>query len=521
MLAESFFNLFKGSDIAHGCSLLTGTSSSKGKVEAKSWTEKKPATVETWQQHLDGTMGLGVLPIDSRNEVHWGAIDVDEYSIEPKAVCQLLASQGLPVQVCLTKSSGIHLYVFLAEPVPAKTMIDVMEAIAGHLGFGASEIFPKQAAITQTGRAPDFGSWINMPYFGLTSRVGLDDNGEPLTPELFLARCEAIKLDKSLLHALVGACSFRRKTFTRAQAPEEPIPVILEDGPPCLNRLLAMTNLTGMRNIVISNVAVYLKKRFGDQWTHKLDEYNQKLSEPLPSTELETIKKSYRQKEYRYQCSKNPLCNYCVSSVCKNQKYGIGGQELMPSSRSLTMVDTIPPVWYLDVQLGDGNVKRISCSTEELQNPRLFQRRCMDTLQQMPPAMKMEEWQPVVSSLMQHVTKISVPPELTPAGQFLEHFEDFAMLAPEDSTFETLIRGLPHIDATGLHFRNKDLVSYLRSVRFDVLKQNEYIAILRDTFKCIGANRNIGGKHVRYLSVDFKRQKSEPMTVPPPNSGTF
>lgn len=504
--AELMLTLFEGSDLAHGRSELTNEISHKGKHETKSWTEKRAANLEDWEAHLAGIRGLGILPLASTNRVKWGAIDVDVYEgLSLEDLNQAIQVAGLPLVICRSKSGGPHIFLFVQEWTPAQAMIEKLEAIAGYLGFGTSEIFPKQAMIHTGDKNPDFGSWINMPYFAGTKflRYGINEKNEALItiPEFYTY------------------VEQRRLTPEQFTALKPPVPQdLLPGGPPCLNQLMAKRP-DDFRNVILSNIAVYLKKRHGPtDWQAQLDQYNAKFSTPLPSNEVETIKRSYSNKDYRYQCSKQPLCSFCDSSACKKVAFGIGGKDLMPASRSLTMMDTNPPVWYLDVDLPNGDKRRISLTTEQLQNPRLFQRRCMEALQQMPPSVKMEEWEPVVAQLMEHVTVIRFPPELSPEGQFKELLLEFLSNRATDDSFEDLTRGLPFKNNEGFHFRLRDVHSFMKTAGFQDLKKHEMTLVITSDLKGVKGFKNIKGKGVNYLTIPYTEEtKQEPLTVNVPS----
>lgn len=486
---ERLTALFQGSDLAHGRSELTGGVNTKGKHEAKCWTEKKPAQPADFLAHIEGRRGLGLSPIASTNMVRWGAIDVDVYNgLSLEAVNQQIQTANLPLVLCRSKSGGPHIYLFLSEWVPAKAMISKLENMASFLGFGDSEIFPKQAMISKADKEPDFGNWINLPYFsgGSTGRYGLSNTNEALhTIEQFYTYCMARQLTATQFRELF------------APEPEATLP----DGPPCLNKLFA-NRTNDNRNIILANVAVWAKKAKGEEWEQELDRCNALFPTPLPSGEVETLKKSYGRKEYRYQCNKTPLCSFCDSSTCKQKKFGVGDGSLMPSSRSLTKVDTSPPIWYLDVTLADGTDHRISLNTEQLQTPRLFQRRCMETIHSMPPTMKAEEWQPIVEQLMSHVTVISIPPEMTAQGLVVETVNEFLEARASDASYEDMLRGLPFRNAEGFHLRLKDLMTYLRGQKVDQLKQHEIVEVLRNNLCArTGQVKKIAGKCVNYITI--------------------
>ncbi len=491
--AELLMELFRGSDTAHGRSDMTQQVTAKGKHETRSWLEKKPATLADWEKHVQGLAGIGMAPLNSENKVLWGAIDVDLYDkgLTLESVNKRIQEHKLPLVVCRSKSGGPHVFLFVHEWVEARIMVEKLDALAGFLGFGTSEIFPKQVSVSTDGPVPDYGSWINMPYFGGTRflRYGLDSAGNAL-PEV------QGFVDYARAHALSAA---QLAAFETPQTSDELFP----EGPPCLNTIMA-ARPSDMRNIILANAAVYCRKAYGENWQAKLDEVNARFGSPLGSSEVEAIKKSYAKKEYRYQCSKQPLCNFCESSKCKRLKFGIGTQDFLPATRSLTMVATNPPIWYLDITMPDERDIRISLNTEQLQNPRLFQRRAMETVRQMPPSMKMEQWEEVVRGLMVHCAVINVPPEATPQGQFREITLEFLTNKTGTESMEDVLRGLPYKDTKFHYFRLKDLWLYVAQKKFTLLKQNEMIAFLRDDKSGLCADKEfktIKGKGVNLIKV--------------------
>lgn len=481
--------LFRGSDIAHGRSEMTDKVSTKGKHETKSWTEKRPAELKDWEAHLAGKAGIGIPPLDSENCVHFGAIDVDIYGLQIEMVNKTIQEMGLPLVICRSKSGGPHIYLFLKEKVIASAMIEKLDSIAGALGFGTSEIFPKQASIAHGADSKDFGSWINMPYFGGTSflRYGLDAEGKALaTIPDFIAYVTPRRLSKEQFDKL---------------SPPEP-EAIFPDGPPCLNQIFA-GKPGDNRNILLANAVVYAKKAFPENWRVKVDGYNAKFAEPLGSAEVEALKKSYDKKDYRYQCNKPPLCNFCDSSRCRKTKYGVGGGDFLPATRSLSMVSTVPPIWYLDITMPNGNPIRMSLSTEELQNPKLFQRRCMETIQQMPATMKSEDWQPIVQGLMQHCTKIELPPEMTPKGHFLELFWEWLRNRASEEGREVLLQHQPYKDKGSYYFRFSDLKKHLKTQGFTELEPSAMSAILQTELKCTSIKTTISNRSVEFSAVQI------------------
>lgn len=501
--AEIMSSLFEGSDLAHGRTEITGEVKTTGKAEAKSWLEKRKAETTDFDLHLAGRKGIGLSPINSKNQVRWGAIDVDVYNgLDIEALNQRIQLEKIPLVLCRSKSGGPHLFLFLKEYIPAALMIEKLDAIAGHMGFGKSEIFPKQASIPEGGQ--DFGSWINLPYFGGTRflRYALDENNKALTTVSSFAQ-------------FVGARALDRAELTKYSPIGDGGP--LPDGPPCLNRILA-GGTSDMRNVVLSNVAVYWKAADPENWEKRLDESNNTFSSPLGSKEVESIKKSYGKKDYKYQCSQQPLCSFCNSTECKKRKFGIGKQEMLPAKRSLTKINTVPPLWYLDLNPRTGAPVRTSFTTEQLQNPRLFQLRCMEAIQLMPPLVKGEEWQPIIDGLMEHCSVTQPAEEMTPIGQFRELITDFLVTRAKEESYEDMLRGLPHHNELGYHFRLKDLWKHVSNMRFQMLKQHEMSAYIHNEMKAEKQMKAIKGKSVRFLTVKLTESDDpESLTPATPN----
>src|SRR4051794_13242747 len=92
-LAPRFMALFDGMPSAHGeYSGLTDTQPNGKILGTIRRIVRSSVTVETWERHLVGESGLGVIPIRSDSTVRFGAIDVDDYDgLDLKALATRLA----------------------------------------------------------------------------------------------------------------------------------------------------------------------------------------------------------------------------------------------------------------------------------------------------------------------------------------------------------------------------------------------------------------------------------------------
>ena len=178
--AQKFYDLFKGSDIAHGTYVVNSSRSSDGKKQGQAKVIREPTTLAMWEEHLKGGTGVGIIPIRSDNLCQWGAIDIDEYDVSHKELVTVLRENKIPAVVGRTKSGGAHVWMFLTEPVEAEEMQRRMTELSAALGYSGSEIFPKQTTILID--RGDTGNFLNMPYHNgdNSTRYGFDDNAEAL-----------------------------------------------------------------------------------------------------------------------------------------------------------------------------------------------------------------------------------------------------------------------------------------------------------------------------------------------------
>ena len=167
-LAEDFAVRYAGLRQAYGTFTANNETREDGKASGKNITISKELSdndlLKLWEDHLSGHQSVGLVAIDENNNCVWGAIDVDEYHIDLKDLAIKIAKQKLPLILCRSKSGGAHLYIFLSEPVTASMLQRKLRQIAAAIGYGQTEIFPKQTQLLLD--RGDRGSTLNMPYFG-------------------------------------------------------------------------------------------------------------------------------------------------------------------------------------------------------------------------------------------------------------------------------------------------------------------------------------------------------------------
>jgi len=84
-LAERFMAAFEGFSAAHGQTQISDERRA-GKQKAKSYIVRKPLTLELIKSHIDGSWGVGSIPINEDNKCRFGALDIDQYPLDLQAL---------------------------------------------------------------------------------------------------------------------------------------------------------------------------------------------------------------------------------------------------------------------------------------------------------------------------------------------------------------------------------------------------------------------------------------------------
>jgi len=500
-LSDRLMALFKGMDEAHGIYKISDEVESNGKRKGVARTVRKPVTPEQWAGHVNGKENIGIIPIRSDNLCYWGAIDVDDYQLDLKSFAVRVYSRGLPLFPLRSKSGGCHLVAFFKEALPARDVQRKLNEIAASLGYGRSEIFPKQAQVLV--EKGDVGNWLNMPYYGgdKGTRYCLDKDGKAMLLASFLSVAENGRMSAEDLEDIEV-----QKTTD------------LDDGPPCLQALIDQGFPQGTRNNGLFALGVYVRKAFPDKWEDKLEEFNTKyMDPPLESKEVQTIQKQIGKKDYNYRCNDQPICNFCNAPLCRTRAFGVGGGA-MPVMRGLSKLPTDQPVWFLDV-----NGIRLELSTEELQQQPRFQKACMEYINYMPPRVNERQWQNIVQALLDKCEVLDKPREASISDQFAELLHFYATdsrLAAQSK--EELLLGRPWMgpDPTTpttdrVYFRIGDFEEFLVRNGFKHYNRSQMISRLQgENIKANSHFFKIKGKGVNVWYVGLPDQQTEAFDLP-------
>ena len=492
-LSETFHNLFRGYEEAHGQFEII-ENGTPGKRSGRARTVRGKVSVAHWDNHLSGTSGLGIVPLMADNKVCFSAIDIDDYSIGISALNDQINSNSLPLIPFRSKSGGAHLYLFTEEPTEAKKIRLALLSMAKLLGFAKAEIFPKQDSRPD----PDsVGNWLNMPYFFAegTDRYAIDSDGNAIPAKDIEAYVNGKRANEKTIQHYIS------EETTKGEKIDP-----LMGGPPCLNALIVRGFPPSTRNNSLFNLGVYAKKAHPDGWEELIEEYNRDIIDPpLDYKEVGAVIKSLAVKDYNYKCKDTPISSVCNKTKCMVCRYGVRPDEEMPKLGKLTKIITDPPVWEIDVV--DGGT--IELSTEELQNPRLFQKRCMEVLSVMPPMVKGDQWREIISGLLETLRVVEVPKEASPRGRLLDHLRDFLTGRVQAKKRAELLAGKPLLYGGRHYFRMKDFYSHLDKVKFTEIKQNKVLAIVKSIPDIDHPKWNIGGSFMNLWSVPAQKEESK------------
>lgn len=465
--AERFSRIFDGLEQAYGTYKIEKRTAA-GKNTGKASVIRESRTMRHWEGHLSGKGdGIGIIPINEQNACVWGCIDVDQYPLDHGVLVQKIRRLRLPLVVCRSKSGGAHCFLFCSTWIPAKDMQETLKHMAAALGYGGSEIFPKQVQLSLD--RGDVGNFLNMPYYDAENglRYAIQDDGSSATLAEFFELYERYVCTPEEIEALT------------VEQPKGDVPI--KDGPPCLQILASQKISEGGRNNGLFNLGVYLRKAYPDSWESEILTYNLTyLDPPLPLSEVNIVAKQLNKKDYAFRCKDAPINAYCNAELCRTRKYGIGSAISGASIANLRKYNSNPPVWFVDV-----NGKPLEIDTEGLMNQVAFQKACVEQLNFFPRSIARQQWEGRVNALLQTMSEtdgavIEVSQDASVVGQLYEHLEEWTTSLQQAASREEILLRRPFTEDSKTYFRLKDFEAHLKKQRFTDLKSHKIAQRLRD-----------------------------------------
>lgn len=470
-------------------------------LKVKMTTVRSEYSDENARSHLEGELGLGMVPILDDDHCWFAALDIDVHGpnkaeVDLTQIEQKVTRANLPLVVCRSKSGGAHCYLFLKEATPVEFVRAKLTKWAAVIGHPQCEIFPKQLTLSPPKGEADrpLGNWINLPYFDAdnTERWALD-GGKQVTFEYFLEFAES-----------------RRAALS--DYAEDAIDDYI-NGPPCLQKMIDDKIDEGNRNTAMFQSAVFLKRAFPDQWRDKAKEFNTgAFVTPLDNREFRTILNSVNKKDYQYKCREEPCRTFCNKDLCRTREFGITDNDStaneIPLFENVEKVVATPVRWCLTVK-----GKTIEVTTAELYNYEMVRQRVGEKLHIVLPRIKATEWDHYLREIMKNV---KVRYETTLEDTVFFKLCEFLRRGradkthPEEERRKLLLRGTPTLISVSPAptFKEGNLkYSEQEPVWYYAFRLNDFIDYLRKKKALPCPDHQVSTVLYRVLGEDAKRDK--------------
>ena len=418
-----FKEIFTGLERAHGVTFVDKKGVDGEKIKGKSFVKREPVTDNMWLSHLQGREpSLGIIPINDENKCIWGCIDIDSYAgFDHQKLINKIKLLKLPLVVFRSKSGGAHVFCFTTVPVTAQLMRDKLLSVSAVLGYGGSEVFPKQVELKSE---EDTGNFLNLPYFNgdNTTRYAFRESGDGATMEDFYELYERNKLTPEKLETL----EIKRPLSE------------FSDGPPCIESL-TQTKLNDGRDRVIYQYIQYAKRKWPEDWHNRINQFNYKYFEnPLDDKTIQDKIKFHAKKDLGFKCNEEPMCNHCDKKLCRSRQFGIGGESILPELSDLQIVELDEPYYWVNVDGERVKLDNIDC----LMDQRLFRRTVTKQINKKPSRIKQNEFDKYVDLLLAGVEIVKAPQGSSILDQLQDHLEEFCTnRTAKSTTKEDILRG--------------------------------------------------------------------------------
>jgi hypothetical protein len=450
--------------------------------EGKEDGELIPVTKELYREHLNGGDGLAIAPLtntkEKKNVCFYAAIDIDVYDVNFTRLVNKLYHAGLKFAAFLSKSGGLHIYFFFKYPEPGDKAIEALERIVAVYGLrklfvnkdskSKVEIFPKQKTFI-----PGNGvvNCLFLPFYNAA-------NG---------GRQKLLTAEGKLV-GIVKAPSIIKNMYTSVKEINGALDELLYgDAPYCVQMIL----LTGVlaendgRNNFLFSAAIYLKKKYKEDFKEYLREMNDCLEAPLERRDIDSIYTSVTTKGYdKYSCKKSPCADYCDKKLCAAREYGVGKQRDNHFTGAdcwgeLTKVMAKEPYYLWQVRVNpDDEFKPVRVdSVKDLRNQTAMQECCWRHLNWAPFRVKDNDWVATVNKAMEGIADREVPvpkgTDTTEEGGLHDLFVQYLTHRQAPNGMPTMVQFGKVYHAEGVYyFTTKGIVDFLRFEKFSLGKIN-------------------------------------------------
>jgi hypothetical protein len=372
------------------------------------------------------------------------------------------------------------------------------------LGYGDSEIFPKQTTISE--ERGNVGNWLNMPYFDAdkTVRYAVGPEGRGMSLPAFLDYAFKLRITEEEFRSL---------------SPMGTTLAEMEHAPPCLQHLCKIGIAEGSKNNTMFSMGVLAKKMQPEGWEALLDVWNQRyvLKPALTSEEMATIVKSLRKKDYFYRCNEQPLVSHCDKRTCRLQKFGIGA-SVAPEISSVSVLDTQPPLFFVCLSSGG----TVECTTEDLISSRNFQKAALSQMRVLLPMYKADAWQLRIQQCLEEAVVIEAPREVSTTGAMEDLMAQFLTDRFAARDRDEILLGKPWLDDEEkmYTFRLRDLTDHLDRHKFREMTRSQIVSRIREMGGLHGFFNIRGiGVNVWRIPQDAVHNQMAPLDPPVSDNG--
>ena len=422
-MSEKYIKFFDGFRKAYGTAELKNAERDpdSGKLKlpngAYGWTHQE-LTDDIYKKHLNGTLSIGVQACTENSQARFGVIDIDPKSydsFDKKFIIDKIQEYKLPLIPVLSKSGGMHLYLFMDSFVLATKIVSFLSNLLPIFRLPPNcEIFPKQTQLTkdpESGKT-NVGQFINLPYFKKSERLAINLDGKPFTFDEFITVIESNTVNENGLKQITE--SIEKKDL-------EGVDDEFTEGPPCLAHLSKIMKNPGFdgKDRFMYNYHVFVKMKYPDDWQQRVMNAPVKYFEPVHANawEAKTVTakvRSWTKSEKGYTCTQSPISDYCKKGICVKKQYGIlaGSKGSYPVLTNLRKIDIEPePEYEFDVTKPDGIGKAtVYCkSIEHLTDQRKRRNSIARAAGFPPPIIKAPEDQTILESLFSTQTIVNPP----------------------------------------------------------------------------------------------------------------
>ena len=417
---EKYIKFFEGYRQAYGVadmSTLKIDPESRKQKPIYRWNDEQ-LTDKIYKNHLEGTQSIGVQPCNENGQARFGVIDIDpnDYGdFDRKFFIDTLQTYNLPLIPVLSKSGGLHLYMFIDKFIDASLIKSFLSNLLPIFKLKPdTEIFPKQTQLTKDNETGQLnkGNFINLPYFKKTERVAINVDGTQFTFDQFIEVIENNTVSQEDLKIITD--SIEKQDMEGVD--EEFI-----EGAPCLahlSKIMKDPKFDG-KDRFMYNYHVFVKMKYPDDWQKKvknapvkyfIGEHANAWDDKMVAAKVRSWTKQFK----GFTCTQSPISEHCKRGICVKKKFGIlaGSKGNYPVLTNLKKIDLDPePEYEFDVTKPDGiSTATVHCRSIEHVNDQRKRRNAIAKAAGFPPPIiKGDEDQTVLEELFK-TQKLVHPP---------------------------------------------------------------------------------------------------------------